>query len=168
MESKEKINKLFIGVDNGKSGYISAIDSNRKCITKYPIPIIKTTKSKWEYDTQELNRIISIISHFAQYKLLVVIEKSQALQGAISTHSVTRCASLVEGLVVAYNIPYILVRPQEWKKEIFKGIRVDKEDSKGAARLVASRLWPELNFSTKNSHDLAESLLMAEYGRRLG
>jgi len=154
---------IFVGIDNGRSGHISTIDHRGALIEEVKMPTI-IMKKKWEYDVAQMKRIFDHIMEMSE--VMFGIEKSQPQQGAISTHSVTRCASLWEGLVVSASCRYQLVRPQEWKKAIFKGMKVEKGAGKDAARLMASRMWPQLNFSKKNSHDLAESLLIAEFVRR--
>lgn len=71
----------------------------------------------------------------------------------------------IQGVLMAYGIPYELVRPQKWKKAF--SITGDKNTSIA----VAQRLFQNVNLlpteRCRKPHDgMAESLLMAEYARR--
>ena len=70
----------------------------------------------------------------------------------------------IQGLLIAFGIPYELVRPQKWKKEF--SITGDKNSS----IQVCKRLFPTANLrkegGRKDDDGMAEALLMAEYARR--
>jgi hypothetical protein len=67
------------------------------------------------------------------------------------------------GIVAALEIPYTLVTPQAWKKELMQGIK-----DKDAGRLRAMQLFPAYNEWLVRKRDIgrADALLIAEYGRR--
>lgn len=86
-------------------------------------------------------------------------------QGVTSMFHFGENFGFIQGVLMAYGIPYELVRPQKWKKEF--SITGDKNTSIA----VAQRLFPNVNLlpteRCRKPHDgMAESLLMAEYARR--
>ena len=72
---------------------------------------------------------------------------------------------MIQGLLIAYGIPFELVTPQKWKKEY--SVTKDKNTSIEVCR----RLFPAADLKAsarcRKDHDgMAEAILMAEYARR--
>jgi hypothetical protein len=67
------------------------------------------------------------------------------------------------GILQVLGIPFEDVHPATWKADVFRGAS-DKTD----ARMKASQLFPALaeRLSLKKNDGLAESVLLADYGRR--
>ena len=70
---------------------------------------------------------------------------------------------LVRGILAGRQIPYVLVRPQEWQKVMLAGY------PKGSEYLVASRRWPSHDFRAsercRKPHDgMVDAALIAAYG----
>lgn len=90
------------------------------------------------------------------------IEKATAMpkQGVVSMFTFGCGFGIIRGILVGLGIPYTLVTPQEWRKELLKGM----PKGKGSSLIVANRLFPK---AVIGKHDgMAEALLIAEYGRR--
>jgi hypothetical protein len=72
---------------------------------------------------------------------------------------------ILEGILIAMRIPYRRVRPQEWMKEVLKGLpKVEK-----ASVLFCQRQWPGTDWRgterSKKPHDgKTDSACMAYYG----
>lgn len=86
-------------------------------------------------------------------------------QGVTSMFKFGENFGFIQGLLMAYSIPYELVTPQKWKKEF--QVTGDKNSSIS----VCKRLFPDVPLRRtdrcKKDHDgMAEALLMAEYARR--
>lgn len=86
-------------------------------------------------------------------------------QGVTSMFKFGENYGFIQGLLMAFSIPYELVTPQKWKREF--GITGDKNSSIA----VCKRLFPGVNLRKTNKcrtdHDgMAEALLMACYTRR--
>lgn len=112
-------------------------------------------------------RIVQWLMPFAPKRALVFIEAVHAMpkQGVTSMFSFGTSWGLVRGICAGLGLPYELVRPQEWQGAMLKG------QSPGSEYLVASRLWPLVDFRSseraKKAHDgLVDSALIAEFGRR--
>jgi len=71
------------------------------------------------------------------------------------------------GIVVGLGLPYELVTPQRWQKEMLAGMQGGKD----ASCIRAQELFPEADLRlgprSKKLHDgRADALLLAEFGRR--
>jgi hypothetical protein len=166
--------KTYIGIDPGKTGFITAIRNDE--IKSYPIP---TVKGKF-IDISELHFVIGEITKGLCH---VALEDVHALFGssAKGTFSFGFTCGLIEGIVVSHKIPYTKVQPKKWQKEMWEGIPLIKKpstsgktevtDTKAMSLLAAKRLFPDydLRATARSStpHDgKVDSLLMAEYCRR--
>lgn len=166
--------KLRVGIDPGKSGFITEISV--RGIISYPIP---TIKGKF-IDILELHDILENISFTDAH---VVLEDVHAIFGssAKSTFSFGFVCGLIEGILVSLKIPYTKVQPKKWQKVMWEGIPVIKKpsttgktqvtDTKAMSLMAAKRLFPDVDLraterSTKPHDGKIDSLLLAEYCRR--
>ena len=152
---------LYIGIDPGLDGAIGFIHTHVRAVRT---PTIKVGKRR-QYRAQEMAEILWGCIPYTDgepYSLFAVLESVHSMpkQGVASAFSFGRGFGLWEGILATLHIPYLLVAPQTWKAVMLRDMPKDKN----AAKLQASRLWPELD---RLSDGEAEALLMAEYGRRL-
>lgn len=172
-------NKLYVGIDVGSKGFISSQidgqwnflsieDSNQKQISEH----IQDIKS-----TNPLSQVVC------------VIEDVHSVFGssAKSTFNFGFNKGFLIGLLTAHKIPYVLVAPKEWQKEIWtnsdmayetklvvkngKQISQKKVKTKETSFNACIRLFPELDLRKssrcKNADDnKVDSILMSEYARR--
>ncbi len=155
---------LYIGIDPGAKGGISFV-SEKQGEFSMPLPQVGELRDlliSWQEDFG--------IKH-------VFIEKAQAmpLQGVCSMFSYGYHAGTLEGVFQALFIPFTLVTPKEWQKEMFKGTKVSPKSilkaTKDRALQVARRLFPKQKFiatlKCKKPHDgMIDSILIAEFCRR--
>jgi len=171
------MNKIHIGIDPGKNGFITLMTN--KNIQFFSIPKIGN-----EVDIHKLNNIFSSIRIEDEGKSIhCVIEDVHAIFGssAKSTFEFGRVNGLIESILVCNGIPYTKVQPKIWQKEMFSGIALQKKpsstgktmknDTKLMALMAAKRLFPDMDFTaterSKNPHDgKVDSLLLCEYSRR--
>ena len=90
-------------------------------------------------------------------------------QGVRSTFSIGFGFGIWQGLLTALQMPFELVSPQRWQREMFAG--VNRDDTKAASALVAQRLRPDVDWRAtprcRKPHDgLTDAFCIAEYGRR--
>lgn len=172
-------NKMYIGIDPGKKGFICTISVD--LIYFEPIPLIGK-----EVDLNELSNVIRNIKGIAesyQMKIHCVIEDVHAKFGssAKATFSFGYVCGATEAMLIAHDIPYTKVNPKKWQKEMWEGIPVQKKpsssgktmvnDTKLMSLMAAKRLFPEVDLRASNRskipHDgKVDSLLLAEYCRR--
>jgi len=91
-------------------------------------------------------------------------------QGVSTMFKFGRCYGAIEGIVAALGIPYTLVHPSKWTKEMHAGIE-GGQSGKERSALAAARLFPHVDFRPsercKKPHDgFVDCALLAEYGRR--
>ena len=162
-------NDYYIGIDPGVAGGLVCMDSGGNIRKKHVMPIIKIgTKNKidpvaltqWLKDcyTEEKIRMVAIEEQRPMHKI-----------GEVATFGMGRGYGIIEGVVAATELPYSLIRPIDWQREMFKGL--PKGKTKDLSKQVAVQLFPKENFKRTdkctNLHDgLTDATLIAEYTRR--
>ena len=158
MAKVTKINKLFfIGIDPGKTGGVSIIDENRKVRLSQEMPLT----SDRDVDIQHLSYLINLSG-----ELFCCVEKSQPMpkQGVRSVFSYGKHYGQIIGLLKLTDIPFQEIPPTKWKKEF------SLDNKKYKSIMVAEQLFPGERFLTPRMRYMdgkAESLLLAEYARRI-
>ena len=140
----------WVGVDPGKSGAIAAI-----------LPRDEILLSDMPQTPQEL---AEFFRHFAE-GTRITVERAQAMpkQGVVSMFNYGEQFGEILGVLAALRLPYRLVTPAVWKREMGL-IGKDKVES----RRLAEALFPTVQLSRMKDHGMAEALLIAEWGRRKG
>lgn len=162
----------FLGIDPGQEGAFVLIHENKHLEQYRKMPVIKMTskrKVKIYYD------VLAIVSFISSVKKLcpnthVFIEKSQAApgQGVVSMFSTGYGFGLLVGVIAAVGLDYTLVAPKDWKDDLMRGMPREKI----ASVVAASRLFPQClpmlhrPHSKLPDHNMADALLIAEWGRR--
>ena len=151
---------IYIGIDPGMTGGISVIeDNNIQPIESREMPL---TADKKAIDVNQVFEIMPI-----SQPCFCIIEQLLAMPGQnvkATTSSAINYGKLLAVLELM-GIPYQEVHPNKWKKE-FQLIKKSKYGSAG----VASKLFPTEEFLTGRGRLMdgkAESLLLAEYARRI-
>ena len=164
---------IYIGIDNGLCGGVTVLDSDGngslKIINKYLMPTIAGKKSKREYNVPEM---ANILRPFAPENTFVILEFAQSMpkQGIASSTKIGRGFGIWEGIIVALKLPYAIVHPRTWQKQMLSDI--NKKDTKQASAIIAHRLFPTENFKAsercKKDHDgLTDACLLAVYGYKV-
>jgi hypothetical protein len=166
---------IYMGVDPGKAGALAILGSAGDVLELAPMPVIHASEGKGrdEYDLVGIRQLVQRHLELAEGHLFVTVEKLQPLPpklgGGIANYS-RGVGRGWEWLLVAMGVPYQLVAPQTWQREMHAG--TPGSDLKQRSILAASRLFP--NVSLKRTHlaripddGLAEALLVAEWGRRV-
>jgi len=149
---------VYIGIDPGLNGAVGQLWEGHTFV--YRTPTI-TVKKRHQCDVQEMTRTLRrCLEHSSEVFAVLEAAHARPGQGVVSMFSFGMGYGMWQGILAALGIPYQLVSPQAWKKVLLR----DTDKSKGAAKLVASRLWPTLGKLTDGE---AEALLLAEFGRRL-
>lgn len=102
----------------------------------------------------------------------IYIEKAQAMpkQGVSAMFNYGMGFGRLLGWIEARSIPYTMVPPQTWTKEIHRGCT--GKDSKAKSLQAVQRLFPTAELKPtercrKPHMGLVDALLIAEYGRRI-
>lgn len=166
-----------MAIDPGNQGYI--VTQKNGEFSFYSIA---------DNDLYQLSEIMANIRLYNS-NLICVIEDVHALgkSAAKSTFTFGFNKGYLIGLLAANKIPYILIQPKEWQREIWvnsdmvvnheKAIFKDKEttrkkvDTKNTSINAAKRLFPNIDFRKserckKIDDNKVDATLMSEYARR--
>lgn len=152
---------IYVGIDPGITGGIAYVSNKRE---EFVIPMpdffeLRNLLERWGDDTD-----LGV--------MYVYLEKAQSIRGnggsAMFTYG--HHNGLIEGLLRTLRIPYSLVPPKQWQKEMFVGTK-STDAPKQRALAAANRIFPKQNFlaslKCKKPHDgMIDSILIAEYCRR--
>ena len=169
-------NKIYVGIDPGAKGFITAV-----------------VNGKHDFLSISDNNVIEINKYLASLKsqgeVVAIMEEVHAIFGsaAKATFSFGEIFGLLKGLLIANTIPYHLIPPKTWQKEIWanpdmvvaykqvvvKGKATTRKEvnTKATSLNAALRLFPDVDFRKtarckKPDDNKVDSLLIAEYGRR--
>lgn len=162
--------KYFIGIDPGMSGGLVCLDGAGNIRKMCVMPVTKVG-TKQKLDAKAL--VAWLRGCYTEEEVKVVaIEEQRAMhrQGVTSTFSTGRGYGLIEGVVSALELPYVIVRPTDWQKTMFRGL--PKGQGKAMSSKIAQQLFPKETFKKSqkctNIHDgLTDAALIAEYIRRM-
>jgi len=148
--------RTIIGIDPGKSGGISWITNGNACAEKMP----ETIKDLWEL-IQDIATTFDCAPGIRATYGKAYLEQVSAMPG----QGVTSCFTFGNGFghlemaLTAAGIPFERVTPQKWQRAL--GCLTG--GNKNVSKAKAQELFP----SIKCTHAISDSLLIAEYGRRL-
>jgi len=170
--------EYFVGIDVGKSGGFAFFDYEGNLDKVMPMPVIGT-----EYNLPYIFNIFQYhpIAH-------LVIEDVHAIFGssAKATFNFGFGKGILVAFAAAHEIPYTLVAPKVWQKEMWQGGKIitnptkrllkngtfaKKTDTKKTSLLAVGRLFPKESFlaserSKKPHEGMIDAALMGEYCRR--
>lgn len=169
--------KCYMAIDPGNRGFI--VTQKNGVFGFYSIE---------DNDLYQLSEIMANI-RLSNSELVCVIEDVHSLYGssAKSTFNFGFNKGYLIGLLAANKIPYVLVQPKKWQKEMWtnadmvvnykKVIVKDKEttrkeiDTKATSINAAKRLFPDIDFRKterckKLDDNKVDATLMSEYARR--
>jgi hypothetical protein len=140
---------LYIGIDPGKSGGISAINDRGEIHSADPMPAT----------CHELADLIRDIQNSAE-SVQAVLERvhSSPQMGVTSAFTFGQGYGRIEATLAALGIPHDLVTPQKWQAELGCMSGGDKNVTKARAM----QMFPDCRVT----HKIADSLLLAEFCRR--
>ena len=142
------MDKIFIGVDPGKSGAIAALVPGSDPV------IIRLDGTDWDI-AEELRDVTTGEACFA------ILEKVHSMpgQGVASSFKFGQSFGKLEMLLACLEIPFDYVTPAKWQGDMSCRTKGNKNITKAAAQ----RLFPSLKITHRN----ADALLLAEYARRV-
>lgn len=175
------MDKISIGIDVGKDGFITYYYSNTQQHTHVEIPKI----GKY-VDLGALNNIFKGLMLNANMHGMFVhacLEDVHAIYGSAAgaTFSFGFVAGATEMALIANNVPFTKVMPKKWQGEMWAGIPVQLKlsstgktmvkDTKLMSKIAATRLFPDKDLRRTprcktTDENLIDSLLICEYCRR--
>lgn len=151
--------KLILGIDPGQKGGIVALGQRTgRIVQKFPMP-------------KEPPRLASFLS--SHTIVMAWIEKAQAYprQGIRSTFNYGTHFGMLQGMLIALRIPFALVSPRTWQKEMF--FKTTHKCPKAKALAAANRIFAKKKdfwihgARAKKPHDgIVDAALIAGYGQK--
>ena len=168
---------VLIGIDPGKTGAIAFLCGRKTFFLDIPTVVVEKGKDKKgklkrrsEYDLYTLKNIFGVTLKPFHSRMRVFLERAQIMgkwaprqDTPLTAFDVGWGAGMWHMLFVCFGIPFEDIPPAEWKKAM--GLT---RKGKEAARRMAQRIFPDIaesHLNTKSSHNRAEALLIAEFGR---
>lgn len=156
--------KVVIGIDPGKSGAIAIFANGLWSVQD--CPTMKVSVNKRIKDVCNPRAMADILEGYPKVEVHVFLEKVTAMpgQGVTSMFTFGQSLGLWQGIIACLGLAVTEVTPAKWKRTMLAGMGKDKD----ASRIRAQQLFPNLfqELRLKKHHGRAESLLIAEYGRR--
>jgi hypothetical protein len=139
---------LIIGVDPGNSGAACLLNDDGQ-----PVSFCR-------FDWTERDVADWFFAAARRAAVRVVIERVHAMpkQGVASTFKFGAQYGFVRGVICGCQLPFKETTPLKWQSVMKCRSKGDKNVTKQAAQ----QLWP----TVKITHRVADSILIAEYGRR--
>ena len=154
---------IIIGIDPGLDGGLAAITPEGLQVAVMPCYDLPGSNRK---DIDE-GQVVRWLTTYAVHGANVFIEKVHAMpkQGVRSMFTFGSGWGLIRGICAGLQLPYELVTPQSWQRVMLQG------QSVGSEYLVASRLWPTIDWRAtercRTPHSgMVDAALIAECGRR--
>ena len=164
---------IRIGIDNGADGGIVALGAKGELIDGVIMPTMDVgVMRKGKRGKKRLLNMNEVHRLFREWResdndVYAVLEHAQVFpgEGRSTAFNAGRGYGAMEMALVATGIPYEIVRPRSWQKEILKGI--EGCDTKARAILKVQRAVPNLNLlpgrKRKPHTGLADAACMALY-----
>jgi hypothetical protein len=166
LNKEEKLNKIYIGIDNGVSGSIGIIGNEEPQMFKTPIIVQQSyTKRKQNISRLDVNYFKKIMLECFHYSTLAILERPMVNPVRFkASMSAMRCLESQLTILEALDIPYMYIDSKEWQKVLLpQGCQ--KEKLKKASLDIGLRLFPALSETIIEQRD-ADSILIAEWARR--
>lgn len=165
------MDKTYIGIDPGEKGFIT----------------VGTPDGQFQFFSIADHTELQIASFLGDVKRdcpspVAAMEDVHAIFGssAKATFNFGRIVGLLQGLLIANHIPYVLVPPKAWQGEIWGfndkvyRYKVDGKkmvDTKGTSFNAAHRLYPDVDLRRtpackKEDDNKCDSLLLCGYAQR--
>ena len=145
-----------MGIDPGKQGSVAVIG---KEVIVFPTPIIEK-----EYDIEGMKNIL--LQYSPDVETFCILERAQAMpkQGVVSMFEFGKGYGMWLALLTSLGFKFQIVHSRTWTKKLLEGA---PGEGKERNYHVARRLFPKWNPKLKKEYQYSDSILLAEYGRRI-
>jgi len=157
--------KLYIGIDNGLDGGIVILNEKEEIVESIVMPTFKD-KGKRTYDIYKLAEFFSTIdADIDDVRVALEQAHTRPVSGKRANFMTGYGYGVIQGILESFSIPYEIVSPQAWCKEL----NLSNKEKKGSVAFC-QRYFPKVNFKvgkSKKSHDgLTDATCLALYIKR--
>lgn len=172
-----KVRTIYVGIDPGANGAITAITDAQTVLFSKVVPKVKGTTEVDYTALYEMFEFINAMGEDLEANIVTVIEDVHSIYGssAKSNFSFGKIVGVKHAFLVALDYDYKLIPPKKWQKRVIEDSDIvkdakGKKDTKATALNAATRLFPGVDLrkskrSTKAHDGIVDALLMAEFGR---
>lgn len=156
---------IYIGIDNGLSGGIVAVERPGVIEKIWTMP----TRGKSKGNEVDGEITASFFDTWMRDEITVIIETpGKFAKGVQAISSMWDSYGCIRGILESRGIRHHRITPQSWQKAMLVGCK--KGDTKPAAYARARQLWPSETWLASprcsKPHDgMIDAALIAEYGR---
>lgn len=162
---------FILGIDPGLSGACAVLTDAGEFVEVFDVPVMQAG-GKQSYVKNVVNaaamhdRLVLVRSRGAALFAYVESVSAMPKQGVASMFSLGHTVGTIQSVLACLHIPYVMVRPQEWKKSV--GLL---KTEKAQSRAVAIQRFPSASpqLTRVKDHNRAEAILLGHYGaQRVG
>ena len=147
--SKEMV---YMGIDPGQTGAVAVIGNG----------IVPVTFD-WPGDEIVLAEIMrNLVSIYDVRLCALELVSAMPKQGVSSMFKFGSNWGIWRGILASLQIPFIMVRPQEWQKGL---VPHKSEGTQKPSLAVARRMFPDADLHLQKHHGRADALLLAYYAK---
>lgn len=173
--------KVYIGIDPGKQGFIAIIKNEENIFFEMPYEKVDGKKVFCE---RCLKPLVEDIAELCKgYEIKVAIEEVSGRGGwsAQNNFNFGYTAGLQKLMMIMLDADILMVRPQRWQAFMRQGYpdlkktsstgKTQVRDPKAVAELIVTTEWPEVDFrksirARKNDDNKIDAFLIAQYLKR--
>lgn len=155
--------RYYVAVDNGCTGTVSVIDTEKGTSSFCKTPVIKC--QSYTKKPQNIHRINwgELIANLPKSDALVTLERPLVNPRMFTaTQSALRSLEATLIAVEYLGLEYQYMDSKEWQQEFLSSALIGKEQMKKGSKEVAIKLYPN-HRSKIEEHGDGDSLLMARY-----
>ena len=146
------MDKLYIGIDPGKSGGIAMIYQDLLYVAKCPDTVHDMV--------DEMYKPIELIDGETKSFCAIELVHSMPGQGVRSMFTFGQNYGNWLGILATLQIPYTIVSPSKWMKS-YGSMPKDKKARKNHLKQLAQQAWPKHKITLAT----ADAVLLAQYAR---
>lgn len=165
---------IFVGIDPGLGGALAVLWPDTSHVVFHDVPTLQNSKkpNRRDYDITAMDSLLLALS--LEKNIHVGIEAVSFMPGragdgrvrigAASAGLIGKGFGIWLGLLVARRVPYTVIQPATWKRNLMAGMPKEKSASILRAKQLFPKVWSELTLV--KHHNRADALLLAEYVHR--
>ena len=161
------MNRYFVGVDNGVSGGLVALNEDGQVHAKLVMPL-HCVRGRSEVDVAAVADWL-LANDLTTDKTTVVIEEPGGSQSAKAASSMAGSFHALRATFALLRYKWLRITPQSWQKPM---LRCKTGDTKPAAAALVVSLWPDEDWRAsprcRVQHEgVVDAVLIAEHARRM-
>ena len=156
---------VAIGIDNGISGGIAAIDAHSLEVVELHDTPVLSSGGKRLYDIDAMGALLRHLALGANATVILEQASARPGQGSVSTFSTGYGFGLWCGILGVLSVPYRIIHPATWTRKVLSGA-----PGEGKARSLnfAMRMFPGCELTPPGCRKVrdgrADALALAYYG----